>query len=155
MFSENEYLRTNIYTMKTSILKTGAAVLAICAIISSCTKKSDPSLHDKFVGKWKLHTSQVDANLNGVQDSTDPTSNLDSLAVFFTFYANGAGAVTSVLGSGSPFTWSISSDSKYFLIVDSGSTAAVGNYIVAQPGSTFVIKDTTNGQTQWETYVKQ
>ena len=141
---------------KKLIVKLSALSLCVLFAVSSCKKSSSSSSeHDNFVGKWKLHQLVQDANGNGVQDATDPISIEDSLMLYITFNSNGSATSTSIFGPGTPLTWSLSTGNTYLVTVDSGSTAANGLQIVTAPGSTFVVKDTTGGTTNWETFVKQ
>ncbi len=133
------------------------AILAI-GVVASCKKSSSsstPSVHDNFVGRWKLHQVVNDSNANGVLDASDPKTIEDSFGFYLTLNGNGVGTAMSIFGAGTPFTWTLSANNSYLLVVDSGATLPVGQLIVTAPGSTFVIKDTADGSTNWETFVKQ
>jgi hypothetical protein len=137
--------------MKTHTFKISMLVFGGFVLYSSCSK-STPTLHDKFVGSWKLRTAVIDLNNNGIQDATDTTENLDSFNDTLILNSNGSGTSSSIMGNAS-FTWNISSDDKYLLFTDSGAKDPIGTLIISQPGSTFVIKDTAGG-IMWETFTK-
>ena len=132
----------------------GVAALGLLIGVASCKKDSkNSSLHDNFIGTWKYHQVVIDLNGNGTQDATDTATNMDGYDIKLILKSDGTASVTSVFGNTDAGKWSLSSDEKYLISED--SSGKVGSLIVTAPGSTFVVKDTTDGEIQWQTYVKQ
>ncbi len=134
------------------------AITFLAGMAFSACKKStnEATMHDKFVGSWKCKQTVQDVNNNGVQDATDLTSNLDSFLIVMKLNSDGSGTLTSVISgsTGSSFKWALANNDTYFNITDSGSTTFNTSFITQAPGTTFVMKDTTGGIVQWETFSK-
>ena len=142
-------------TMKKIFVRLSMGLFVVLIGMASCKKKSDPSTHDKFVGTWKMHQLTLDLNGNGSIDATDLTVVLDTSNIILVLGSNGSGTVSSNTSGSSALTWALANSDSYVTLTETGGTGVTHLQITTTPGSTFVVKDTSNSQTQWETFNKQ
>jgi hypothetical protein len=132
-------------------------ILAIVTFLSvvSCKKKSQ-SIHDNFVGNWKMHQITIDMNNNNAQDASDQSVTIDSL--FLKLNSDGSGSFSSSTVSPQPLSWALANNDNDLQVTQAGTVSIMP--ITTKPGSTFVVRGTTGSPTGtgsvaiWETFTK-
>jgi len=122
---------------------------------SACSKSSSSSssTSSQLVGTWTIVRLGEDTNHSG--NPVWFTASSLGISGYIKFNSNNTG-IHSIVNPNdspviqtSPFTWSLSSDSKYVLATDSGKTGADGLHIDSLTSNSLVLKDTSGGSTTW------